>query len=160
MKISDIQHGKSTVVEVVPVSYGDFGTLQALDEAELYSSGLESEALLRIGQVSWTIEGIDAHHDELLRRILLRGLPKVAWVAALRPKDAALATASLVLEVREFPSENAWPEPVELGVDEKVVEFARKKRRRLSALDDVIKWLEDHILVTDTNDSVARTAVG
>ena len=153
MKISDIQHGKSTVVEVVSVSSGKFDTLHALDEAELYSSGLESEALLRIGQDSWTIEGIDAHHGELLRRILLRGLPKVAWVAALRPKDTALVTASLVLEVREFPSENVWPEPVALGVDEKVVDFARKKRRRLSALDDVIKWLEDHILVTDSNGS-------
>ena len=153
MKISDIQHGKSTVVEVVPVSPGKFGTLHALDEAELYSSGLESDALLRIGQDSWTIEGMDAHHDELLRRILLRGLPRVAWVAALRPGESPPATASLVLEVREFPSDNVWPEPVELGVDEKVVEFARKKRRRLSALADVVKWLEDQVLVTDADGS-------
>ena len=153
MNISEIQHGRSTIVEVVPVSSENFGTLHALEEAHLYSSGLESEALLRIGRDSWTIEGMDAHNDDLLRSTLLRGLPQVAWVATRHPKDAGLASISLVLEVREFPSENIWTEPVEFGVDEKIVETARKKRRRLSALDEVLEWLEDHILVTDTDGS-------
>ena len=46
-----------------------------------------------------------------------------------------------------------WPEPVDFGVDEKIVEIVRKKRKSLVAIDDVIAWLADHALVTDPGGS-------
>lgn len=153
MKISDVQRGKSTVLEVVPAAKDDFGTITSQTEAELFSSGLESEALMRVGKSSWAIEGANAHQQELLAGVLLRALPRVAWVAARHPNDDKLAATSLVVEVREFPSENVWPQPVDLGVDEKVVEYVRSKRKSLSSIGDVIAWLEDRILVTDPGGS-------
>ncbi len=153
MKISDVQRGKSTIVEVQPASGDDFGALSALSEVELFASELESEALLRAGKISWAVEGVDAHQHGLLADVLLRALPKVAWVAARRPKDGAVPATSLILEVREFPSENIWPEPVDLGVDDKVVELVRKKRKSLSSIADVIAWLEERVLITDPGGS-------
>ncbi|HHH28826.1 MAG TPA: hypothetical protein ENK57_10850, partial [Polyangiaceae bacterium] len=153
MKISDVQRGKSTVLEVVPAAKDDFGTITSQTEVELFSSGLESEALMRVGKSSWAIEGANAHQQELLAGVLLRALPRVAWVAARHPNDDKLAATSLVVEVREFPSENVWPQPVDLGVDEKVVEYVRGKRKSLSSIGDVIAWLEDRILVTDPGGS-------
>src|SRR5690606_8465254 len=64
-----------------------------------------------------------------------------------------VAATSLVLEIREFPSENVWPQPVDLGVDEKVVEAVRSKRKSLSSIGDVIAWLEERVLVTDLGGS-------
>ncbi|HBQ12935.1 MAG TPA: hypothetical protein DEF51_17965, partial [Myxococcales bacterium] len=57
------------------------------------------------------------------------------------------------MEIREFPSENVWPQPVDLGVDEKVVEAVRSKRKSLSSIGDVIAWLEERVLVTDLGGS-------
>lgn len=153
MRISDVQRGKPTVLEVVPGSKGSFGALPAMTEVEIYSSGLESEALLRVGTSTWTIEGANAHHQDLLGGVLLRALPRVAWVAAREPSDEKVAATLLVLEIREFPSENVWPQPVDLGVDEKVVESVRSKRKSLSSIGDVIAWLEERILVTDLGGS-------
>jgi hypothetical protein len=150
MKISDIQRGKATMVEIRPASADDFGNaVNALQEVDLFASELESEALLRIGDQSWEIEGVDVHHQGLLDAALLRGLPRASWVAARRPKGPGTPATTLLLEVREFPSENIWPEAVDLGVDDKVVELVRKKRKSLAAISDVVAWLTDRILVSD-----------
>ena len=153
MKVSDVQRGKATIIEVRPSSADDFGALGALAEVELYGSEMESEALLRAGKASWTVEGVDAHHQELLTDILVRALPRVAWVVARRPNDSKLPATSLMVEVREFPSENIWPEPVALGVDEKVVEVVRKKRKSLSTISDAITWLQERVFITDAGGS-------
>ena len=118
MRISDVQRGKPTVLKVVPGAKDDFGPLPVMTEVKIYSSGLESEALLCVGKSTWTIEGSNAHHQDLLAGVLLRALPRVAWVAAREPSDEKVGATSLVLEIREFPSENVWPQPVDLGVDE------------------------------------------
>ncbi|MDF1552528.1 MAG: AAA domain-containing protein [Deferrisomatales bacterium] len=153
MRISDVQRGKPTALEVVPASKGDFGPLTAMTEVELFSSGLESEALIRVGEAAWAIDGANAHQQELLEGVLLRALPRVAWIAARHPNDEKVAATSLVIEVREFPSENVWPQPVDLGVDEKIVEHVRGKRRSLTSISDVIAWLEEQILVKDAGGS-------
>lgn len=153
MKISDIQLGKATLIEVTPISIGDFGILAALTEVEIFSTGIESEALMRVSKDSWAIKGRNAHQQELLDALLLRALPRVAWVAARHPKDEKLAATSLIIEVREFPSEYVWPQPVDLGIDEKIVEDVRVKRKSLSSSEDVIAWLKEHILVTDLDGS-------
>ena len=130
MRISDVQRGKPTVLQVVPGAKDDFGPLPAMTEVEIFSSGLESEALLRVGKSTWKIEGANVHHQDLLSGVLVRALPRVAWVAAREPRDEKLAATSLVVEIREFPSENVWPQPVDLGVDEKVVEAVVVEQQR------------------------------
>ena len=145
MKISDVQGGKHTVLEVVPAAKDDFGAIVALTEVDLFSSDFESEMFLRAGKSSWAIKGADAHQQRLLRGVLL---PRVAWVAAHYPKDK-----KLVVEVREFPSEYVWSEPVDLGVDEKVVDYVRSRHKSPISINGVIPWLKERILVTDPSRS-------
>src|SRR5690606_37354223 len=95
VRISDVQRGKPTVLQVVPGAKDDFGPLPAMTEVEIFSSGLESEALLRVGKSTWKIEGANAHHQDLLSGVLVRALPRVAWVAAREPRDEKLAATSL-----------------------------------------------------------------
>ena len=151
MKISEIPYGKHTLLEVQPIAENDFGFISPQTEVKLFSNSLDSELLMRVGKSAWGIEGIDKHHQELLTGILARALPRIAWVVSLDPNDSKLAAKSVVLEVREFPSEHIWPDPVDLGIDEKVVEHIRRKRRSLSSINDIIGWLDEHILITDSD---------
>ena len=150
MKISDIQRGKSTTVEVQPASADNFGEgVSVLQEVELFFSELESEVLLRIGERSWAVEGSDARYQESLNKLGLRGLPRVSWVAARRPRGLG-EVSKLVLEVREFPRELLWAESVDLGVDDKVVELVRKKHKDLRTIPDIVGWLSEQILFVDS----------
>lgn len=153
MKISDIQRGKYTILEIKTNANNDFEMLSALTEVELFSSNFESEVLLRAGECSWAIQGINPHHQSLLDSILLRGLPRVVWAAARYPKDEKLPAMSLVIEVREYPSENIWPQPVDFSVDEKIFENIREKRKKVSSIAEAIAWLDEHIIVSDSGGS-------
>ncbi len=151
MRVSDVQRGKTTVLEVVPAQEGNFGKVGVRTEVELFSSALESEALLKVDSESWAIEGKNARQQELLRGVLLRGLPRIMWIAARHPNKTD--ATSLVLEIREFPSESRWPQPIDLGVDEKIVDFIRGRRSGLRTTKDVIGWLTDRFLITGSNGS-------
>lgn len=149
MKISDIQLGRSITLELCPASGGDFGALAALAEVHLFSSDLETDALMRVGETAWTVEGTNTHQQELLDGILRRAIPRVAWVVARHSNDGKRAATSLVIEVHEFPSEHVWPEPVDLGINEKIVDSVRAKRKSLGSIGDVVAWLDEIFLVMD-----------
>lgn len=148
MKPSDVQYGEATTVEIRPVSEQDFGErIQSLSQAYLLSSELSDNAMLQIGETAWAVEGIDIHHQEVLDRLVTRNLPKLTWVGASFPNKEDKPANSLILEVREFPVEHIWPDAVELGVDEKIVEAIRLKRKKLVNIADVIAWLADMVLI-------------
>lgn len=153
MKISDIQRGKPTVLQVVSGTQDDFGTISTLAEVRVLLNDLESDPLLHDGQASWTIKGASARDQALLTGVLDRALPRVAWVAAREPRDEKVAATSLVLEIREFSSGQLWPEPADLGIDEKVVDAVRSKRSSLTSIGDVINWLDEQMLVKDASGS-------
>lgn len=153
MKASDVQRGDRCTLEVRPV--GDNGFERAIDklsEVGIFSSELSSAVILRIGDRTWDIEGVDNHYRETLDHIIDRNLPKVSWVASTMPPKNANPT-SLVLEIREFPSEHIWPDTVDFGVDEKIVDALRKKRGSLVATADVVNWLNEKVLITDSTGS-------
>lgn len=148
MKPSDIQYGEAMTVEVRPVSDQDFGGhVEPLTQAFLLSSELADDAILKIGDMSWAVEGVDTHHQESLNRLVTRNLPKLAWVGAPFPNKKDKPANSLMLEVREFPVEHIWPDAVDLGVDEKIVEAIRMKRKKLVNIADVIGWLAETVLI-------------
>ena len=147
MRASDIQLGKRTLLEVVSAERGGFGSLASMDEVELFSSGLELETLIRTEDSTWSIEGKGGAQQRLLAGILDRGLPSIAWVAARKP-GARGGAETLHLEVREFRDKWIWQEPIDLGVDERVVEAVRSKRRSLASTEAVIGWLEERLLLT------------
>lgn len=154
MRISDIERGKRTLLRVTLESADTVSPLSATTEVRVHSNTPEPETLLSAGGATWKIKGADAHNQDLLSRVLASKLPYVAWVVARYPKDEKVAATSLCLEIREFPSEYRWAEPISIGVDEKIIDAIRRKDKSLSSSDDVIAWLDEHVLVTDPDGSV------
>lgn len=148
MRVFDVHCGKSTVIEVVPSADEGLDALSAKTEVELFSTALESEPMLRAGEQAWAIDGRNPRNRELLEGVLLRALPRLAWVSARAPGDEKVGASSLVLEVREFPYSMEWgPDVVDFGVGDEVVDSMRRKRRRLSSIDGVLDFLDGHMRV-------------
>jgi len=153
MKISDVERGEASTLELRPNEDDGFGQAVApLSEASIFSSELSDAVILRIGDSTWDVRGVDDRNQDSLARIAVRNLPKMAWVASSLPRGSS-NPQSLVIEVREFPSENIWPGTVDLGVDEKTVDAMRQKRKSLVSIGDVIAWLTDKLLISDSGGS-------
>jgi hypothetical protein len=153
MKISDVERGEVSTLELMPNEDDGFGqTVASLSEASIFSSELSNAIILRIGDGTWDVRGVDDHNQELLARIAIRNLPRMAWVAAHLPRGSK-NPQSLIIEVREFPSEYIWPGTVDLGVDEKTVDAMRQKRKSIVSIGDVIYWLTEKLLIPDSGGS-------
>ena len=153
MRVSDVERGETTTMELIRSDGDGFGrSLSVLDEASIFSSELGGSLVLRVGDGAWEVKGRDDRNQALLERLTARSLPSLAWIAATEPRRSA-DPRSIVVEVREFPSETIWPGAVDLGVDEKTVDAMRAKRKSLVSINEVVEWLTEKILVSDSGGS-------
>ncbi|MBT7790616.1 MAG: hypothetical protein HN757_17250, partial [Calditrichaeota bacterium] len=140
MRISDIQRGDSSLIEIKSANSDGFGKrIDSLTEASVVSSELNGDLILRIGQDTWDIVGINDHNQALLNRISERNLPRMTWVGTTLPAKN-FNPKSMVIEVREFPSEYIWPDAVDFGVDDRIVDAMRSKRKSLDSISRLITW--------------------
>ena len=149
MKISDVQLGKSTIIEVSTSNGEDFGAQSTLTVVRLFSTDADEAPLLRAGDAAWHVAGTDKHHQALLDGVIARELPRLIWIVARQPKDMNEPAMLLTIEVREFPSECIWPDTTEFGVDEKILEDLRKKHKRVESIGQVTKMLDEQVLIAD-----------
>jgi hypothetical protein len=146
MNASDLYCGEVSTVELVPTMDPDFGSLVAVrTEATLQFSDATGESLLRIGADAWAVDGSSAGATASLQRLRDRNLPRVAWVASARPKSPN--SAAILLQVHEFPAQYFWPEEVDIGVDDKVVEQVRQKLGRIVSAGEALQWLNDRFIL-------------
>lgn len=155
MHASDVEQGRRTTLELRPSIPGGFGhEIPGLSEAGLIVSDMGDSLILQIGDRSWDVEGIDARQRDLAEQMTSRNLPRVAWVAATIPPKGK-DPASVVVELREFPVEYFWPETVDIGVDEKILDSLRKERKSIDSIQGAVAWLEEKVLIRD-RDGMAR----
>lgn len=146
MKASDLSWGAVSTVELVPKTEPDFGmVVNSCTEATLKFSDATGESLLRLLAGAWSVEGSDARGKASLHRLRSRNLPTIAWVASARPTSSSAAT--ILLQVHEFPAQHFWPDEVDIGVDDKVVEHVRQKLGRIVSAGEVIQWLNDRFVL-------------
>ncbi len=146
MNINDLASGDVSTIEVVPSAAANFGlAAEARAEAALQFSDVTGESLLRIGPNAWSVVGADRRASEALQRVRDRNLPRVAWVASVRPKGKT--TEAVLLQVHEFPSRYDWPDQVDIGVDDKLVEQVRQKLGRSVSAGEATQWLSDRFLL-------------
>ncbi len=127
MRVCDIERGEVTTVELRPVSGASFNQqFSSTQEVALFTPEVDGAVLLQADNNAWDVEGADPQSQHRLARLVTRNLPRIAWVAGVQPRGSKDPT-SLVIEVREFPSENIWPGAVHLGVDEKTVDAVRRR---------------------------------
>ncbi len=149
MKISDVQRGEASTLELKPIDDDGFEqAIEPLREAHLFASGLSDVFMLRIGDRAWEVRGVNARNQALLRQIAAKNQPKMAWVAATFPR-ASRNPKSLLLEVREFLAAYSWDGAIDLGVDEKIVDTVHKKKLVRRDTKRVLEWLTDKVLISD-----------
>ncbi len=146
MNINDLASGDVSTIEVLPSAAADFGlAAEPRAEAALQFSDVTGESLLRIGPSAWSVVGADRRASEALQRVRDRNLPRVAWVASVRPKGKN--SKAVLLQVHEFPSRYDWPDQVDIGVDDKLVEQVRQKLGRSVSAGEATQWLSDRFLL-------------
>jgi hypothetical protein len=146
MKASDLSWGAVSTLELVPKVGPDFGVVvSACTEATLQFSDATGESLLRLPAGAWPVEGSDERGNTSLHRLRGRNLPRIAWVASARPTASSAAT--ILVQVHEFPAQHFWPDEVDIGVDDKVVEHVRQKLGRIASASEVIQWLNDRFVM-------------
>lgn len=154
MNISELASGAVSVFEVVPKGESGFDrAIEARAEVKLQFSDLTGDSLLRIGASAWSVVGADKRAIEALQRLRDRNLPRVAWVAYARPKGKK--SEAVLVQVHEFPARYDWPDPVDIGVDDKLVEQVRQKLARSVTAAEAAQWLDDRFLL-HADDGMAR----
>lgn len=138
MKVTEVSGGVTATLRVRSTE----GPFQPLPEREqevtLARSG--DQTLLTSGAEVWGIEGVTAPDTTALTDVVVSGRPVLAYVAQ--------ATAdALVVETRRFTQELRILEPVQIGVDEKVLEDVRRGHRVGGTVADVAAWLQDRLFV-------------
>lgn len=154
MNINDLASGEVSTFEVMPSAAADFDlVIEARAEAALQFSDVTGDSLLRIGASAWSVVGADKRAIEALQRLRDRNLPRVAWVASVRPKGKK--SEAVLVQVHEFPARYDWPDPVDIGVDDKLVEQVRQKLARSVTAAEATQWLNDRFLL-HADDGTAR----
>lgn len=159
MKIHEVPCGQTATLEVRPERAEDFGTaVPRLAEALLHFSRSMDQTLLTVaGSKPWSIQGMTPHGDKQLARLAERNLPMLCWVANTLPKEGN--TRRVVLQVHEFPMAYTWPDDIDMGVDDKLVETLRRKHPRLTQVQDVVAWLADKVLLTSSTEDLSRVCL-
>lgn len=93
-----------------------------------------------------------------LRSLLKRNLPRLAWVSAHHPRRGEAEHACI--QVHEFIRHFQLPGPFDLGVDERVLEDARRCfGKRNGNVKAIAAWLEEEVLLPAREDSGPRRAL-
>ncbi|WP_437907553.1 AAA domain-containing protein [Sorangium sp. So ce327] len=154
MNINDLASGEVSTIEVVPGAAADFDVaIDARAEAALQFSDVTGDSLLRIGASAWSVVGADKRAIEALQRLRDRNLPRVAWVASVHPKGKK--SEAVLVQVHEFPARYDWPDQVDIGVDDKLVEQVRQKLGRSVTASEATEWLNDRFLL-QADDGTSR----
>ncbi|NTX39161.1 AAA family ATPase [Myxococcus sp. CA033] len=146
MNIHDLVSGAVSTIEVAPSAAADFDVaIEPRAEATIQFSDVTGDALLRVGASAWSVVGVDQRASEALQRLRDRNLPRVAWVASVRPLGKK--SEAVLLQVHEFPARYDWPDHVDIAVDDKIVEQVRQKLGRSVSASEVTQWLSDRFLL-------------
>lgn len=121
-------------------------------EAQVVYSERAAQAMVQIGVVADIIgvKGFDKKNDVILSDLCTQNLPRLAWVVS---ADKEFIT----LQVHTFLSVLPLP-PIDLGIDEKVMQSLERINRSLRTHDDAVAWLREQFLV-DSEDGFTRAFI-
>lgn len=142
MKLEHVAHGQLEELRVCPVDpdTGLPGSFTRGAEVRLVFSDREAVPLLVAGDEVLAITGEGRKNAARLGDLCTQNLPRVAWIVDATP-------ARLVVQVHTFLHALALP-PIDLGVDEKLLESLARIHRPLGNVARAIEWLTEQFLVS------------
>ena len=146
MNVSDVIHGRVVTVDLCRAD-GERFPEGLIPKSEVFlTNGQGDEFLLRAGAETWEVGGADPRDHDTLRQIAIRALPRLAWLAQ-AAAPAGGRTDRLLVQVHEFPAAFVWDEPVDVGVDDRIVDDLRKRQKRHLSVEGAVQWLTDRMLL-------------
>ncbi|NCA70983.1 MAG: hypothetical protein EOM91_12920, partial [Sphingobacteriia bacterium] len=144
MKVSDLIYGRISVVELARRDGNPFPkTLSNLAEAVLHQQG--DDWLLRIGEDAWEVAGQRPVDQDTLRALRTSALHRLCWLAQKTPNQGL--PERLILQVHELVGTQPWDRPVQIVIDDRIVEDMRRQRQQLNSVESLVKWLGERILI-------------
>lgn len=145
MRVDKTEYGIVYTVNLRPARGPHFdGKVAVRSEARLLFP-TAGEALLRIDDSAWAVDGSEPRSQSELIRLAERNLPRLSWIAAVHPRPTA--ASRLTLQVREFAGELLLTTTLDIGIDEKVAEQVRRRQPHLGRVEDVAQWLGECVLL-------------
>jgi superfamily I DNA/RNA helicase len=143
MKLEHVPHGQIEELRVLPVDKDTSlpGAFTRGAEVRLVFSERESVPLLVAGDEVLAITGEGRKNAMRLGDLCTLNLPRVAWIV-----DAA--PTRLVVQAHTFLHALDLP-PIDLGVDEKLLESLTRISKNLGKVNRAIEWLNEQFLVPD-----------
>ena len=145
MKVSDVIHGRVTTADLRRVEGDRFPAGLTLNSEVFLHCDDFGEFQLRIGKKVWAVEGTAPRDRVVLRQIGTRDLPRLVWLV--QAARDSVPPQNLIVKFHEFPSACVWDEPVDIGINDRAVEDVRKRLRRHISSNEVVKFLDDRILL-------------
>lgn len=143
MKVAEISGGAVATLRLRSKGKSFQPLLQREVEVVLVRSG--NQTLLSCKGDVWAVEGVTSSDTSELIDVVTSGLPSLSYVAQ-------VTTDTLVIEIRRFTQEFQIVEPMQLGLDEKVLEDVRRGHRVGGTVADVAAWLEDRLFIPTSSD--------
>ena len=145
MKLPDVIHGRVATLDLRR-SDGDRFPDGLISKSEVFLLSSDGEYLrLQARDEVWDVEGVAPRDHDTLRHLGTRDLPRLAWLVQTAPAKGP--ADNLLVQVHEFPAAFVWNEQVDIGVDDRVVDDMRKRRKRLVSVESVVQWLTERILL-------------
>lgn len=143
MRIHAIRHGSQCRLTLRPTADDELpADLEHGAEIGLVDASALACTALRWRERFLPVQADSPREADALAHILHTNLPRVVWVAAIDPKER-----TLVVQIHQFTESMGWAEAIEIGVDDRLVDDARKRNRALRHRDDVTAWLTDEFLI-------------
>ena len=145
MKLDEIPYGQIDILQLrwTAASGALPSAVVPRAEAVLLFSEREEQATLRVGAEVLSVQGDGRKHEALLTDLCTRHFPRLAWVV---DADAQVIT----LQVHTFLHALSLP-PIELGVDEKVLEGLQRIDRKLATPARALQWLDEQFFLEGEN---------
>lgn len=157
MNVSDVIHGRVATVDLRRADNESFPE-GLVSKSEVFLHGDEGDELrLETGGEVWEIEGAAPRDRDTLRRIGIRGLPRLTWLAQATP--ARGPADRILIQTHEFPAALAWDEPMEVGVNDRLVDDLRKRLRRSISVDSAVQWLAERMLLSPCQSGGSQRAL-
>lgn len=138
MKIAEVSGGVAATLRVKSTS-GPFQPLPSPeDEVCLVRSA--DQTLLQCRTDLWSVEGVSPSDTTQLTDVLVSGLPVLAYIAQ-------ATSDALVIETRRLTQEIRIAEPMQIGLDDKVMDDVRRSLKVSGTAPDVAAWLEDRLFL-------------
>lgn len=154
MRLSQLKAGHVDEVQIQRIAGEEFSEALKNGGVEVALSLMQGadSILLRHGENTWLVDGVDGASRRSLKRILGANLPRLSWVQAHLPQQPGRAE-SLSLSVHGFSFELTGVD-LQIGVDEKVVDALSKLRGKK---EEAVRWLNDKcILPGEANGAADR----